>query len=128
MKSNPMKTGIVPAGDGTSYWVAGDLDTIKRSGHQTGKSFAMIEACVSPGAGPPPHRHTLEDEAFYTLEGELRLENGGETFQAGPGTWITLAKGSLHLDWRFNLHIDPVWEDPPRYHHPCRSTKLVRTA
>jgi quercetin dioxygenase-like cupin family protein len=74
----------------------GDLYTIKASGADTNGAFALIEAIVPPGSGPPPHVHRREDEAFYVLEGTLRFHADGHTFDAGPGGWITLAKGSPH--------------------------------
>ncbi len=91
-----MKTELLPSGAGKTIWVAGDHYTIKTSGTDTGGAFALVEARVPPGGGPPPHRHTREDEAFYLLEGELEFHADGQSFRAGPGAWITLAKGSLH--------------------------------
>jgi quercetin dioxygenase-like cupin family protein len=91
-----MNTGVLSAGEGQSVWVVGDRYTIKCSGNDTGGAFAMIEAIVPPGNGPPPHIHSREDEAFFVLEGELEFHSDGRSFTAGCGAWITLAKGSLH--------------------------------
>ena len=51
---------------------------------------------MPPDAGPPPHVHSREDEAFYVLDGELQFHVDGRQFMAGSGAWVTLAKGSLH--------------------------------
>ncbi|ODU01121.1 MAG: cupin [Planctomycetes bacterium SCN 63-9] len=91
-----LKTNCLQPGQGRSIWVTGDLYTLKTTGAETGGAFAMIEAVVPPGGGPPPHRHTREDEAFYVLEGELVFHADGQSFTAGPGSWITLARGSVH--------------------------------
>ena len=91
-----MDTKQVQTGQGYSLWVVGDLYTIKASGEDTGGAFALIEARVPPGGGPPPHIHHREDEAFYVLEGQLEFSADGRTFLATQGSWITLAKGSLH--------------------------------
>ena len=91
-----MDTGILRAGGGQAVWVVGDHYTIKVSGEETGGAFALIEAVVPPGGGPPPHVHTREDEAFHVLEGELEFHADGRSFTAGPGDWVKLAKGSLH--------------------------------
>jgi len=91
-----LKTGILKSREGRSVWVTGDLYTFKTTGDETGGKFALIEGLVPPGGGPPPHRHTREDEAFYVLDGELAFHADGQSFTAGPGSWITLAKGSLH--------------------------------
>lgn len=101
-----MNTGLLAAGKGRSVWVVGDRYTLKVGGDETGGAFALLEAMVPPGNGPPPHIHHREDEAFYVLEGELTFEADGQHFTAGPGSWIKLARGSLH---RFtNRSPDPA--------------------
>ena len=64
-----MNNGVLVAGEGRSIWVIGDRYTIKCSGNDTSGAYAMMEAIVPPGHGPPPHIHSREDEAFYVLEG-----------------------------------------------------------
>ena len=91
-----MNNGVLAAGEGRSIWVVGDRYTIKCSGNDTGGAFALIEAVVTPGNGPPPHIHSREDEAFYVLEGEVQFHADGSSFTATSGAWVTLAKGSLH--------------------------------
>lgn len=91
-----METNAIFAGEGRTIWVVGDRYTIKASGEETGGAFALVEALVPPEGGPPPHVHGREDEAFYVLEGELRFHADGRDFVAGAGSWVTLAKGSLH--------------------------------
>jgi quercetin dioxygenase-like cupin family protein len=91
-----MNNGVLAAGEGRSIWVVGDRYTIKARGNDTGGAFAMMEAIVPPGNGPPPHIHSREDEAFYVLEGELQFYTQDRSFTATTGTWVTLAKGSLH--------------------------------
>jgi quercetin dioxygenase-like cupin family protein len=91
-----LNTAHRQAGEGRSTWVVGDRYTIKASGADTGGAFALIEALVPPQNGPPPHIHHREDEAFYVLEGELEFQVDGRRFSAGPGSWVTLARGSLH--------------------------------
>jgi quercetin dioxygenase-like cupin family protein len=91
-----MDTGVLAAGEGKSFWIVGDRYTIKARGSDTGGAFALIDAVVYPGGGPPPHIHSREDEAFYILEGELTLHADGRDFIAASGAWVTLAKGSLH--------------------------------
>jgi quercetin dioxygenase-like cupin family protein len=91
-----MQIGILPAGEGRAYWVAGDLYTILAAGEDTGGAYALLHAVVPPGGGPPPHVHRREDEAFFVLEGDLTFQADGRTFPAAPGSWITLPKGSRH--------------------------------
>jgi quercetin dioxygenase-like cupin family protein len=91
-----MKTGLLSPGGGRAVWILGDCYTVKASGEDTGGAFALVEALVSPGGGTPPHIHHREDEAFFVLEGELWFHADGDTFEARPGSWVTLARGSLH--------------------------------
>lgn len=91
-----MHTGVLTPGSGPAYYVVGDLYTILTPGADTGGAFALIHAVVPPGGGPPPHVHRREDEAFYVLEGELTFHADGQSFTAGAGTWVTLAKNSVH--------------------------------
>src|SRR3954449_12044228 len=91
-----MNSGILRAGEGRAAWVVGDHYTVKASGEDTGGALALIEGVGAPRAGPPPHVHSREDEAFYVLEGEFEVHIDDRRLTAGPGTWVTLAKGSLH--------------------------------
>lgn len=102
-----MKTDVLKAGEGRTIWVVGDRYTIKTSGEETGGAFALVEALVLPGGGPPPHIHHREDEAFYVLEGELAFHVDGRDINAGAGSWVTLAKGSLHSFQ--NVSDRPAW-------------------
>lgn len=91
-----MNTGVLPPGEGRAYWVVGDLYTILSGGEDTAGAFALLHAVVPPGGGPPPHIHSREDEAFYVLDGAVTFQADGREFTATAGTWITLARGSLH--------------------------------
>ncbi len=91
-----MNSGILRSGDGPAAWVVGDLYTVKASGKDTGGAYALIEVMVPPQSGPPPHLHRREDEAFYIVEGEFEVHVDEERLTAGPGSWVQMAKGSVH--------------------------------
>lgn len=91
-----MESGLIAAGSGQATWVVGDLYTVKASGQETGGAFCLIEVVVPPKSGPPPHIHSREDEAFYILDGQFKVNVDGRELLAGPGSWVQLAKGSLH--------------------------------
>jgi quercetin dioxygenase-like cupin family protein len=95
-KETNMQTGVLKPGEGKAYWVVGDLYTILASGEDTSGAYALIHVEVPPGGGPPPHVHRREDEAFYVLQGEVAFQADGRDIAATAGTWVTLAKGSLH--------------------------------
>src|SRR4051812_1476173 len=92
-----MENGVLAANKGRSIWVIGDRYTIKCDGNDTSGAFALVEAVVPPGSGPPPHIHSREDEAFYVLEGELQFYLEDSSFTATTGAWVTLARHSLHF-------------------------------
>jgi quercetin dioxygenase-like cupin family protein len=83
-------------GQGRSFAVAGDLYTFLAVGEDTDGAYALWHAIVPPGGGPPPHLHTLEEEAFYVLEGRLALYAEDRRATGGPGTFVHLPRGSLH--------------------------------
>jgi len=91
-----MRSGLLAAGSGPATWVVGDLYTVKTSGRETGGAFCLIEVIVPPKSGPPPHIHSREDEAFYILEGQFKVSIDSQVLTAGPGSWVRLARGSLH--------------------------------
>jgi hypothetical protein len=53
-----------PAGAGATYLGPGDVYRFLVTGAETGGAYFAMEAFVAPGGGPPPHRHSREDETF----------------------------------------------------------------
>lgn len=84
------------AGDGRAVWVVGDLYSFLAEGEDTGGMYALWEAVVPPGGGPPPHVHAREEEGFYVLEGEITFHAAGQEVKAGPGTFLNLPRGVPH--------------------------------
>ena len=87
---------VVRAGEGPATWLVGDTYTAKATTESTGGAFALVEASVPPGGGPPPHLHTREDEAFYLLDGELRVTAAGESTLLRAGDFVYLPRGIVH--------------------------------
>ena len=46
--------------------------------------------------GPPLHVHKAEDEAFYVLEGELRVQVGERIIHGTAGAFVFIPKGTAH--------------------------------
>ncbi|WP_145028297.1 cupin domain-containing protein [Caulifigura coniformis] len=82
---------------GPCVGVVGDVYRILVSGEQTAGAYSVVEAIVPPGSGPPPHRHSREDEGFYVLEGELTITVDGRRETLSPGMFGNLPVGSLHF-------------------------------
>jgi quercetin dioxygenase-like cupin family protein len=82
--------------EGRTVAVVGDVYRFLATGADTNGTYAMWEACVPPGGGPPPHVHSREEESFYVLEGEITITINVERFLAPAGTFANLPVGSLH--------------------------------
>ena len=60
-----------------------------------GDFFAMEHHHTAKG-GPPFHRHTVEDEFFYVLEGEYRVKVGDTLYTLHAGDSILGPRGIPH--------------------------------
>ena len=83
-------------GEGPAFSAVGDVYRILATGEQTGGAYALSEARVLPGGGPPPHIHRREDEAFFVLEGEITFMLGDRKVVAKPGAFVQGPRGILH--------------------------------
>src|SRR6202051_4810108 len=82
--------------EGRTIAVVGDVYRFLATGDDTNGKYALFEALVGPGGGPPPHIHSREEEGFYVLEGEITIQIGDERFVAGAGAFATMRVGSWH--------------------------------
>jgi mannose-6-phosphate isomerase-like protein (cupin superfamily) len=94
--SDARKVTVRHAGEGTAIAVVGDLYTFLAVGGETGGRYALWDAVVAPGGGPPPHIQTREDEGFYVLEGEVAFYADGARVLARRGTFLNVPPGVLH--------------------------------
>jgi quercetin dioxygenase-like cupin family protein len=92
----PHTATITKPGEGRTFAVVGDLYTFLATGDETEGRYAMWDAALFPGGGPPPHFHTREVEAFYVIEGEVTFQVSGERHVAWPGTLLNVPTGVLH--------------------------------
>src|ERR1700675_3498070 len=82
--------------EGRTIAVVGDVYRFLAVGDDTNGKYAVWEAVVPPGGGPPPHVHSREEEGFYILDGEITLSLGEEQLVASAGTFVNVAVGTLH--------------------------------
>jgi mannose-6-phosphate isomerase-like protein (cupin superfamily) len=87
---------IRTAAQAKTYGVVGDVYRFLVTGEETNGRYALWEALVPPGGGPPPHVHSREEEGFYILEGEITFRIGDERVVAGPGTFVNMPVGVAH--------------------------------
>jgi quercetin dioxygenase-like cupin family protein len=79
-----------------TLWILGDFYSVKISGSETGGRYSIWEIDVAPNNGPPMHRHSREDEAFYVLEGEFSFPYGNSKIKAGKGEFAYVPRGEFH--------------------------------
>jgi quercetin dioxygenase-like cupin family protein len=81
---------------GRTIAVVGDVYRFLATGEDTNGQYALFEALVGPGGGPPPHVHSREEEGFYVLEGEITFTLNGERVVAKAGTFANMPVGTPH--------------------------------
>lgn len=82
--------------EGRTIAVVGDVYRFLATGQETNGRYAMWEAIVPPGGGPPPHVHSREEEGFYILEGEITFQIGDERLVATAGMFANMPVGTPH--------------------------------
>jgi quercetin dioxygenase-like cupin family protein len=82
--------------EGRTIAVVGDVYRILATGEETNGQYAMVEALVPPGGGPPPHVHSREEEGFYVLEGVITFTLGDRRIVAPAGTFASMPVGTPH--------------------------------
>jgi len=78
-----------------SLEVLGDKIDIFVNGQMTNGASATFIQTTKPGGGPPPHRHSREDETFTVLEGEFELLIDGQ-WKATVGEVFFAPRGGVH--------------------------------
>jgi quercetin dioxygenase-like cupin family protein len=93
MSRNPI---INAPPQGRTIAVVGDVYRFLATGDDTNGKYALFEALVGPGGGPPPHVHSREEEGFYVLEGEITFTINGERIVATAGMFANMPVGTPH--------------------------------
>lgn len=91
-----MNPTIRTPAEGRTIAVVGDVYRFLATGEDTNGKYAMWEAIVPPGGGPPPHVHSREEEGFFILEGEITFTVNGERVVAKTGTFANMSVGTPH--------------------------------
>ena len=81
---------------GRTFAVVGDVYRFLATDEDTNGKYAMWEAIVPPGGGPPPHVHSREEEGFYILDGEITFQFGDERIVATAGMFANMPVGTPH--------------------------------
>src|ERR1700760_4716068 len=91
-----MSPTIRTPAEGRTVAVVGDVYHFLATGDDTNGKYALFEALVEPGGGPPPHVHSREEEGFYVLEGEITFTVNSERVVAKAGTFANMPVGTPH--------------------------------
>jgi quercetin dioxygenase-like cupin family protein len=86
----------VPAGSGAASWFLGTRMTVLADREVSDGRLSLAVQESRAGFGPPRHRHEVEDEAFFVLDGALHIECGHQAWEAGPGSFTWLPHGVPH--------------------------------
>jgi len=99
MELAPERIKHVGKDEGTAYWEMGaSLVSFKATSADTGGRYALFEVEDAAHSGPPMHRHTREDEAYFILEGEYEIHypGGGAPLRLLPGAYVHVPLGTVH--------------------------------
>ena len=96
LKNSPAVPVLKKPGVGRTVAVVGDVYRFLATGEDTNGKYALWEAIVPPGGGPPPHAHSREEEGFYVLSGELTFTINGEKIVAKAGMFANMPVGTPH--------------------------------
>jgi quercetin dioxygenase-like cupin family protein len=107
----PIDPAILPPEAQQAVWFLGSLVRIRASGSDTAGRLALLEHHAERGYGSPVHRHLADEETFFVIEGELRVEVGGEAHCAAAGAVAFLPRQLPHAfvvtsaqAWYLTLH------------------------
>jgi quercetin dioxygenase-like cupin family protein len=87
---------IKQQGEGRTIAVVSDVYRFLATGEDTNGKYALWEAIVPAGGGPPPHVHSREEEGFYILEGEITLFIGDQRLIVSAGMFANMPVGTPH--------------------------------
>jgi mannose-6-phosphate isomerase-like protein (cupin superfamily) len=106
----------------TAVWLLGGLAQVRVPGSATRDTYTLVEHSGARGYNSPQHIHHYEDEAFFVLDGTLRMLCGeddvlvesGSTMivpqQIPHGFIVTSAKARF-----FTIHCTPAPDRRPQF-------------
>ena len=94
--SNPLRPSIVQYNEGRVLHAFGDVASVMLRGEQTGGAITVLFDETPPGAGPPMHVHSKEDELFLVAEGTVSFFADARWSDVGPGGVVFMPRGTPH--------------------------------
>lgn len=96
INQSQLKAFVLDKGRGRALWHLGALMNFKALGSETGGQYWAVEGLADSRMAVPLHVHTIEDEIWYVLEGEVRFIIGDQDLRGGPGTFVYIPRGVAH--------------------------------
>src|SRR5690606_9781788 len=87
---------LVARDEGDHFHFLNHLFTAKITGEHTAGAMSVMEFLAPRGFGPPLHRHDVEDELFYVIDGDVRFSCDGDEAVHGTGALVWLPRGRAH--------------------------------
>ncbi len=67
------------------------------TGAGSGGDFGLYRWNMGPApSGPAPHFHRTMSESFFVIDGAVRLHDGHDWREAGPGDFLFVPPGGIH--------------------------------
>jgi quercetin dioxygenase-like cupin family protein len=89
---------VVPTGTGRGKVlnVFGQTITERITAEDSGGAYYVFDEVTPPGMGVPPHKHSLDDEIVFIIEGEFEVYLDGYVSKASAGAVLNFARGTFH--------------------------------
>lgn len=86
---------VLGPAEGHRLKAMGNLHINKAVDVDTNGAWTLVEQHVT-GANPPLHQHEREDEAWYVLQGRVRVRVGDTEIDGEPGSFVLAPRGVPH--------------------------------
>ncbi len=87
---------LVARDEGDHFHFLNNLFTAKVTSEQTNGAMTVMEFIGPKDFGPPLHRHDIEDELFYVIDGEVWFSCGDAEAVHTTGAVAWLPRGQAH--------------------------------
>ena len=101
---------VIAAQEGPNASVVGDTYCIVTGSEQTNGAYALIDMLIPPKGGPGPHSHVTFQEAFYIIDGEIKVITKEKTYTATKGLYVNvvITQFGNNFGYIHGLHFS-VW-------------------
>lgn len=87
---------VLHPADSDAWWFLGSRMRRLAGIEDSDGTFSLLEQTAPPGFAPPQHVHHDENEAFYVLEGSMRVTCGDDVWTVAAGDFVSLPRHVWH--------------------------------